>query len=182
MENNEIWVECWDFPSYEVSNLGNIRNSKTGKVLQVRQDGKEYRMASIYYEGKPYTKRLGRYVWMSFNKQFCSATIDHINSNAGDDRLENLRCVSMEENRANRKNYRKTNKYNLTKKDKGYISYSMKHGYETTWTLMKLYGLPLNYLSTTRKRNSWAKYESLLDQKDISKMQQRKLLNEFKRL
>jgi hypothetical protein len=183
MENKEeIWVECWDFPGYEISNLGNVRNGKTGKLLTTRQDGKEYRMVCLYHDGKSYTKRIGRYVWMSFNKQFCSATIDHINSNAGDDRLENLRCVSMEENRANRKNYSKKNKYNLTKKDKGYISYTLNNEYETTWTLMRLYGLPLNYLSIVRKRQCWTKYEKLLENKDFDKMKQRRLLYEFKRL
>ena len=180
--NNEIWIECWDFPSYEVSNLGNIRNTKTEKQLKVRQDGREYRMVCLWHNGKGYTKRVGRLVWMSFNKQFCSTTIDHINIDGGDDRLENLRCVPMEVNRENRKDYSKKNKYNLTKQDKGYIHYSIKNGYETTWTIMKLYGTPLNYIHTTIRRGSWEKYTSLVDDKSIAKMKQRKLLNEFKRI
>ena len=79
-------------------------------------------------------------------------------------------------------NYKKDNKYNLTKKDKGYVSYTLNNDYETTWTLMRLYGLPLNYLSIVRKRKSWIKYEKLLDNKDFDKMKQRRLLYEFKRL
>ena len=159
MKNNkEEWVEMWDFPNYEISNLGNVRSVKYQKPLTVRQDGKEYRMVSLYHNKKGYTKRVGRYVWMSFNNQFCSKTIDHINGRAGDDRIENLRCVSMEENRDNRKNYSKKNKYNLTKKIKGYIHQSITDGTETTWTIMKKYGVPLNYLMTTIKRGSWKKY------------------------
>jgi len=159
MENKEeIWKEMWDFPNYEISNLGNIRNAKTEKQIKVRQDGKEYRMASLYYNKKKYHKRVGRYVWMSFNNQFCSMTIDHINGDAGDDRIENLRCISMEDNRNERRKYKKTNKYNLTKRDKGYIHYSITNGLETTWTIMKKYGTPLNYIGTTMRRGSWEKY------------------------
>lgn len=160
MENpNEKWIEMWDFPTYEISNLGNIRNAKTERKLSIRQDGKEYRMVTLYYNGKNYTKRVGRYVWMSHNKQFCSKTIDHINQDAGDDRIENLQCISMEENLDKRRKHKKIpNKYNLTKELKGYIHKSISNGTETTWTIMKKYGIPLNYIGTTIKRGSWAKY------------------------
>lgn len=183
MENKEEkWVECWEFPNYEVSDLGNVRNAKTGKQLKVRQDGREYRMVCLWRNKKGHTKRVGRLVWNSFNNCNCNQTIDHINIDGGDDRLENLRCVSMEDNRNNRKDYSKKNKYNLTKEDKGYIHYSITNGYETTWTIMKLYGTPLNYVSTTIKRGCWAKYIPLVDDKHIQKMKQRKLLHEFRHL
>lgn len=183
MENsNERWVECWDFPNYEVSNLGNIRNAKTGKQLKVRQDGREYRMVCLWHNKKGHTKRLGRLIWQSFNQCDCNETIDHINIDGGDDRLENLRCVSMEINRENRKDYSKKNKYNLSKKDKGYIHYSITNGYETTWSIMKKYGTPLNYIQTTIKRGSWEKHTSLIDEADITKMKQTRLLNEFRQL
>jgi hypothetical protein len=158
MENNEIWTEMWDFPNYEISSLGNVRNLKTGRLLTVRQDGKEYRMVSLYYNKKKYLKRVGRYVWMSFYKQFCSNTIHHKNGDAGDDRLENLTCIPMKENSRYRKDYSRKNKYNLTKEDKGYIHKSITEGKETTWTIMKKYGIPLNYIGTVMKRKSWKKY------------------------
>ena len=160
MENNnqEVWVEMFDFPTYEVSNLGNVRNAKTKKQMKVRQDGKEYRMVSLWKEGKGYTKRVGRYVWMSHNNQFCRATIDHINKDAGDDRIENLRCIPLEQQYLNLKDRKKVNKYNLTPEIKGYIHRSIKDGSETTWTIMKKYGIPLNYTMTVMKRNSWERY------------------------
>lgn len=158
MAKKEVWIEMWDFPTYEISNLGNVRNAKTGRLLSIRQDGKEYRMVTLWYNRMVHTKRVGRYVWMSHNKQFCNATIHHINGDAGDDRIENLTCISMEDNWAGRKNFKKTNKYNLTKEDKGYIHKSITNGTETTWTIMKKYHIPLNYLSTTIKRQSWRKY------------------------
>jgi hypothetical protein len=163
MENyNEIWTEMWDFPNYEISNYGRVRNAKTGKVLKIRQDGKEYRMVCLYYDKKAYTKRVGRYVWMSFNNQFCKYSIDHINQNSGDDRLENLRCITMRENYDARKPIKKLNKYNLTNKDKGYIHKSITDGTETTWTIMKKYGIPINYVQQVMKRKSWSKYATEL--------------------
>ena len=46
-EVKEVWVEMWEFPKYEISNLGNVRNAKTEKKLAIRQDGKEYKL-NIY--------------------------------------------------------------------------------------------------------------------------------------
>lgn len=182
MEDNEVWVEMWDYPAYEISNKGNVRNAKTGKSLAVRQIGRDYRNVSIYANGKTHTKRIGRYVWMSFNRQFCSKTIDHQNQNAGDDRLENLRCVDMQTNYENRSYSNYKNKYELTNKDRGYIHYSISNGYETTWTIMLKYHIPMNYLQTTMKRQSWLKYVSLLDEVDIKQMKERKLLYDFNKL
>lgn len=156
--DDEKWIEMWDFPNYEISNKGNVRSLRHGKKLSIRQDGREYRMVQVWGNGKSHNKRVGRYVWMSFNKQFCSQTIDHINEDAGDDRLENLQCISMEDNNKKRKSFRKLNKYNLTKKDKGYIHRSITNKKETTWTIMKKYGIPLNYIQTVMKRGSWARF------------------------
>lgn len=155
---NEVWVEMWDFPTYEISNLGNVRNAKTEKLLAVRKLGRDYQMVCLWYNGKVYTKRVGRYVWMSFNKQYCSGVVAHLNKDNGDDTLENLTCISSEANRETRVDFAKKNKYNLSKEDKGYIHNSITGGTETTWTIMKKYNIPMNYISTTIKRGSWAKY------------------------
>lgn len=158
MEQNEVWVEMWEFPNYEISNLGNVRSVRHRKPLSIRQDGREYRMVQVWGNGKSHNKRVGRYVWMSFNRCGCALTIDHINGDAGDDRLENLQCISNQENNAKRTDRSKKNKYQLTKADKGYIHRSITSKKETTWTIMKKYGIPLNYLQTTMKRGSWARY------------------------
>jgi hypothetical protein len=184
MENQEeVWVEMWDYPKYEISNIGNVRNAKTERLLTVIENGQSYRMVSLWADKKSHTKRVGRFVWQSHNRQFCSETVDHINQNSLDDRLENLRCVDMRTNRGNRKNVPYgTNVYNLTKKDKGYIHYTIKNGFETSWTIMKSYGIPMNYLGTTIKRNSWQKYVELLTEEDYLNMKIKKVLNDFERL
>lgn len=159
---DEVWVEMWDFPNYEISNKGNVRSVRHQKPLSIRQDGREYRMVQVWGNKKSHNKRVGRYVWMSFNRCFCDQTINHINGDAGDDRLENLECISMLDNlraAAHKKKLPRRNKYNLTKADKGYIWRTITNKTETTWTIMKKYGIPLNYLMTTMKRGSWEKYK-----------------------
>lgn len=163
MEQEEIWIEMWDFPTYEISNKGNVRHAIKQKKLSFRQDGKEYRMVQVYYNKKNHTKRIGRYVWMSFNKCYCSKTINHINGDAGDDRLENLECISLADNIKQRQPFKGKNKYNLTNEDRAYIYKSIAiDKTETTWTIMKKYGIPLNYLATMLRRKSWAKYVDMV--------------------
>ena len=43
----ERWKQIEDFPGYEVSSLGNIRNSKTGRVLKKYDDGRGYLRVKI---------------------------------------------------------------------------------------------------------------------------------------
>lgn len=159
MDNNEIWVQMYRFDKYEISNLGNIRNGKTKKQLSIRVDGHKYRVCSIYWENKVRTIRVGRYVWMSFNDCDCDQTIDHKDRNSVNDNLDNLRCVSHAENNENRGDNRNTrNVYNLDDQKRGIIYFLLSTGKKTTWQIMKEYGIPLNYLITTRGRDSWRKH------------------------
>jgi hypothetical protein len=157
-ETNEIWTDMWGFPNYEISSEGNVRNKKTEKVISQRQDGNEYKLISIFYNKKKYTKRVGRLVWQSFNKCECKETIDHLDRNKGNNNLGNLRCVSMKENFTNLGSKQKVNKYNLTPEIKAEIYRNYHAGNITSWGIMKQYGIPMNYIRTTLQRNSWAKY------------------------
>lgn len=155
---NEKWVELYEFPNYEISNTGKVRNIKRNKLLKVELDSDGYNNLCLYKDGKKYRRRVGRLVWMSFNNQFCKHTIDHINSDSSDDRIKNLQCIPIEDNRGRRKNYEKKNKYNLTNEIRAYIHTSMTDKTETSWTIMKKYGLPLRYIRKVMERGSWKKY------------------------
>ena len=176
MNNEEKWVDMWEYEDrYEVSNLGNVRNSKTGKLMSIRREGNEYRIVAIW-NGKVHTKRVGRLIWQSFNKCACKETIEHINQKGNDDRLENLECISMKKNFENRNAIpRNQNKYKLTSKIKGHIQLGLENNVmnknrielgitellspsHTSWDVMKKYNLPLNYISTIFNRGSWKKY------------------------
>jgi hypothetical protein len=156
--DGEIWTEMWDYPNYEVSNLGRVRRAKNEKVIKQRQDGNEYKMVSLWSGKKKYTKRVGRLIWQSFNKCDCKETIDHINRDRGDDSLGNLRCITSEEQYKNKSKITEKNKYNLTPEIKALIQRKYTAGEWTTWQIMKMYGIPLNYVRTTMVRGSWEKY------------------------
>lgn len=154
----EVWVGSYDFPNYQVSNKGRIRNANTLKVLKLREDGKEYKLASIFYNKKKYTIRVGRAVWQGFHKARCMETIDHIDRDRANDNLSNLRCITQLEQYSNKSNYERKNKYALTNCDRKLIQQKFDAGEWTTWDIMKKYGIPLNYVQTTMKRGSWKKY------------------------
>lgn len=151
----EIWVEAWEFPKYEVSNYGRIRNAKTEKVLKLGSDGNTYSMVRIYYGKKKYTRRLGRLVWASFNGCSCENTIDHIDKNPQNDNLKNLRCIPLEEQYLNKKKEQK--KWNISDETKREIQGQFDEG-ATYYQLSKQHKLPYNYIRNTMMRGSWKKY------------------------
>lgn len=155
----EKWVEMWDYPKYEISNLGNVRNAKTEKKLSIRIDGNGYRVVSLW-ENKVHTKRVGRYVWMSFNNQFCRATVDHIDDNRTNDNLDNLQCISMMENIKKRKPIIKGNKYNISDENKKQFQEDFLKGLISSWDIHKRTKAPLNYIKQSLKRGTWNKYLS----------------------
>lgn len=92
---NEIWIPCYNHPEYEVSNFGRFRSTKTKEIYDgTIIDG--YVRVAIH--SRPTV--LHRLVLQSFNpidnpENF---TVDHINGIRADNRLENLRWTSADEN------------------------------------------------------------------------------------
>ena len=153
----EIWVEAWEFPNYEVSNLGRVRNAKTERVLKLGYDASAYKVVRLYYNKRKYTKRLGRLIWASFNECTCGNTIDHIDRNTLNDDLLNLRCIPLLEQYANKKPKRHQKNYKLSNETKKLIQTQFDAGYNYH-KLAKLHHLPYNYIRTTMIRGSWKKY------------------------
>lgn len=94
----EIWKECPQYPNWEFSNLGQVRNNITKKHY-----GKGQKASDGYYSiaiDNDTRVKVHRGVMMSFSpienpKNF---VVDHINGKRGDNRLENLRWVFQTEN------------------------------------------------------------------------------------
>ena len=50
-----------DFPNYSVSNFGNVKNNKTGRVLKLKISNGYYQI-SLYNNGNQYTKNIHKLV------------------------------------------------------------------------------------------------------------------------
>jgi hypothetical protein len=95
--------------NYEVSNLGNIRNKKTGRILKQRLNSNGYFYIDLSYDKHLKVHRLiaNAFIPNPENKPF----IDHIDKNRTNNNMSNLRWATSQENARNRKSYSKTSKY-----------------------------------------------------------------------
>lgn len=124
---NEIWVPCCITNVYEVSNLGRVRNTTTKVLSHGSINSQGYAIISIL--NKNY--QLHRIVWQSFNPNddLTDFAIDHINGIRKDNRLENLRKITIEENTM----FMKMNRLGINKEITRLIN---KYGYEETLKLL----------------------------------------------
>ncbi len=106
MDNTNViqsnWKQSAFFPNHEVSDLGEIRNTKTGKYLKPHTNKGGYKVVGIRKDGKRYFTQVHRLVWETFMGEIPDGMqIDHINTVRDDNRLENLRVVTPKQNAQN---------------------------------------------------------------------------------
>lgn len=159
MEQIEKWLPVRDFPNYEVSDLGNIRRTKTEKIKKktINYRGYEYTMLYCLQHKKFYCKSISRLVWKTFNDCDCAEVVDHINDDKTDNRLMNLDCTTHSKNIKKRKNFTRGNKYELTDDVKRHIITEYRAGRLTSAKIYKLYNIPTNYFSSVIRRKTWDK-------------------------
>jgi len=139
----EEWKDIEDFPNYEVSSWGNVRNKRSGRTLKPRihKSGEYITHESLLYnEDYPRGKhiRVHRLVAKAFiplvEGKKC---VDHIDSNPINNRVENLRWVDKSENGLNPNNkVRKDNELgerNINRHRDGFIIWFQRNG-------IKIYG------------------------------------------
>ena len=95
----EIWKTIEDFPNYEVSNLGNVRNKKRGILLKQTM-GREGRYLSVYLcnNGKENTQRVHRLVAEAFLGKHPGMVVNHIDGDKLNNCLDNLEWCTAKEN------------------------------------------------------------------------------------
>lgn len=116
--NLEVWKPIPGYEGiYEASNLGRIRtaNGKTTssarypvrvwkqRVLkpkvQARENGRKDQRVNLWKDGEESTQLVSRLVAMSFlSVPYDALTVNHINGNSMDNRIENLEWVTREKN------------------------------------------------------------------------------------
>jgi hypothetical protein len=101
MEDKEVWKEVANYDNYEVSSFGNVRNSKTGRILKSTNKG-GYCYVGLSC-GKTKSYMVHRLVALSFipnpeNK----AQVNHIDKNGLNNKLSNLEWTTNQENSIHR--------------------------------------------------------------------------------
>lgn len=100
----ETWKVIPDHEKYEASNLGNIRNKLTKYVLKKYTTPQGYHTMTI--QKTKYVHRLVAQTWIPNLKN--EPTVDHINHDKTDNRVENLRWASHKLQVKNRRKKRAT--------------------------------------------------------------------------
>ena len=126
--DNEVWKTIPEFPSHQISNLGRIKN-KAGYLIKGYKNAGGYILTELADGQKRMVHRL---VLSTFSpiENAEDFTVDHLNGIRTDNRLENLRWCSMEDNVA----FMLLKRSDLNKELTRIIQ---KYGYDTTLDLLK---------------------------------------------
>ena len=100
-----FWGTITDFPNYEVSDAGEVRNSKTGRVLKnaVDRDGYHVITLSLGSRKEKKTVKVHRLVAIChISNPENKPQIDHLDRDKTNNDVTNLQWVSNTENQQNR--------------------------------------------------------------------------------
>ena len=98
-EMSEIWKLIKDYPNYSVSDLGNVKNNKTGRILKPLEVGGGYVVVDLWNNHGSKSKKIHRLVAEAFipnpdNKP----QVNHIDGNKKNNKKDNLEWVTASEN------------------------------------------------------------------------------------
>ena len=100
---NEEWRSISGYINYQVSNIGRVRNIKSGRVLKLRSmNPMGYTQVALYENNISKTHRVHRLVAREFiDNPDNKSEVDHIDLNKQNNCMNNLRWCSKSENQMN---------------------------------------------------------------------------------
>lgn len=99
MSEVETFVKIEGFENYEVSNLGKVRNMKTGKILKPQPDKDGYLRLGLYENNKKKKLFLHRIIATTFiDNPEGKPCVNHIDENKLNNDLSNLEWCTVREN------------------------------------------------------------------------------------
>ena len=116
----EIWKEIKDYPNYQISNLGRVKNKK--RILKQYCNDKGYLYVSLSKDNKRKFVRVHRLVAMTFIPNINNLPeVNHIDENKTNNYVTNLEWINHIENvrygtgiiKANESSYVKVAQYDL---------------------------------------------------------------------
>ena len=95
----EIWLPIKNFPKYDVSSNGRIKNVITGKILKPGRNPKGYLLITLYKNGKPHIKKIHRLVADAFyDGEHEGLEVNHIDGDKTNNCIWNLEWCTGSEN------------------------------------------------------------------------------------
>jgi len=135
--NMEIYKPVTGYEDlYEISDFGNVRNCKTGRILKGSERKNGYLCVHFYVNGKNKFYLIHRLVALTFlENPENKPSVDHIDRNKQNNRLENLKWCTNSENQINTGIY-STNTSGIKgvgfhKAINKYMAYIYKNGIQT---------------------------------------------------
>ena len=94
-----MYKEIPGFPHYLVDENGNIKSLYCNKILSQKTDKYGYKIVTLFENKKSYSIGVHRIVAITFiPNPLGKATVNHINENKSDNRVENLEWMTVKEN------------------------------------------------------------------------------------
>lgn len=95
----ETWIKIKDFENYEISNKGQVRNTKTNKMKALHDNGKGYLYVDLWKNNKEYRKSVHRLVAQAFIPNPDNLPcVNHKDYNRQNNDVSNLEWISYRDN------------------------------------------------------------------------------------
>ena len=119
MEETEIWRDVVGYENlYKISNLGNVKNCLSGRILKSSNDKDGYKLIGLYKNGVHKTHKIHRIVAQAFlPNQNNLPCVNHKDENKANNRVSNLEFCTQQYNLNYGSHYERVSKALINRKD-----------------------------------------------------------------